>query len=255
MQIPQLVNVLNGHGSFNNASTLSAIATTLTPPSYAGWPTSGQFPLIFSDNGEIVLVTDASVHPWPIARAQETSNGGGAAASHAIGVAVVAFLSAATLQHLIAVEQNGTLVAIAQVLNFVGGATITNPSDGVAQIAAGGTVAPIEFVIDGGGSVITTGSKGYLEVPFGCTITAVRLMADQTGSISVTIKKANYATMPTTTSIVAAAPPTLSTARKSQDTTLTGWTTAITAGDWLEYVVDSAATVTRVTVSLTVSRT
>ena len=109
----------------------------------------------------------------------------------------------------------------------------------------------IVFIIDGGGAAITTGSKGYVEIPFACTITAARLQADQSGSIVVDIKKATYSGLPTTTSIAASAKPTLSTAQKNQDTTLTGWTTSITAGDWLEYVVDSATTVTRVTVSLT----
>lgn len=107
------------------------------------------------------------------------------------------------------------------------------------------------FIIDGGGAAITTGSKGHIEVPAACTVTAARILSDQTGSIVVDIKKAAYSGLPTTTSITASAKPTLSSAQKNQDTTLTGWTTSISAGDWLEYVVDSATTVTRVTVSLT----
>ncbi len=113
-------------------------------------------------------------------------------------------------------------------------------------------IATINFVIDGGGSAILTGSKGFLVVDFACTIQNNTLLADQSGSIVVDIKKIDYATFPTTVSICAAAKPTLSTAQKSQDATLTGWTTAITAGDILEYVVDSATTVTRVTLSLKV---
>ena len=111
-------------------------------------------------------------------------------------------------------------------------------------------IATINFVIDGGGAVITTGSKGYLVIDFACTIQDNTLLADQSGSIVVDIKKCAYAGFPTTASICAAAKPTLSTAQKSQDVTLTGWTTAIAAGDILEYVVDSATTVTRVTLSL-----
>lgn len=112
----------------------------------------------------------------------------------------------------------------------------------------------LTFVVDGGGSAITTGSKGYVEVPFDCTINRVTLLADQSGSIVVDIKKVSYASFPTTASICASAKPTLSSAQKSQDATLTGWTTAITAGDILEYNVDSASTVTRVTVSLRVTK-
>ena len=116
-------------------------------------------------------------------------------------------------------------------------------------------LAEVAFVIDGGGSAITTGNKGHLEVPFDCTINRNTVIADQSGSIVVDIKKSAYAGFPTTSSICASAKPTLSGAQKSQDSTLTGWTTSVTAGDILEYVVDSAATVTRVTVNLKVTLT
>ena len=118
-------------------------------------------------------------------------------------------------------------------------------------------VSAIEFVIDGGGSAISTGVKGEIEVPFACTITAARLVADQSGSIVVDIWKDTFANFPPVDadSITASAPPTLSTAQTDEDTTLTGWTTSIAAGDWLRFNVDSATTVTRVTVSLTVTLT
>ena len=115
-------------------------------------------------------------------------------------------------------------------------------------LANANTVA-IPFLIDGGGSAVATGIKGAIEVTFPCTITAARVRADQSGSIAITIKKAAY--NGSMTSIVASAKPTLSSAQWSQDSTLTGWTTSISAGDWLEYTVDSATTVTNVTVSLT----
>jgi len=56
-------------------------------------------------------------------------------------------------------------------------------------------------------------------------------------------------------SITASAPPTISAAQKSQDSTLTGWTTAIAAGDILAFNVDSCATITRVTISIRVTKT
>ena len=113
----------------------------------------------------------------------------------------------------------------------------------------------ISFVIDGGGVAIVTGVKGDIEIPFACTITAVRLLADQSGSIVVNIWKDTYANFPPVVGdkITASAPPTISGATKSEDTTLTGWTTAVAAGDILRFNVDSAATITRVTVSLTVT--
>lgn len=118
-------------------------------------------------------------------------------------------------------------------------------------------LSALVFVIDGGGSAIETGEKGHLEIPFACTIDQVTMEADQSGSIVVDIWKDTYANFPPTDadSITAAAPPTITTAQKSQDSTLTGWTKAITAGDCLAFNVDSCTTITRVTISLKVTKT
>jgi hypothetical protein len=117
-----------------------------------------------------------------------------------------------------------------------------------------GSSVAVPVVIGDGLTTMTTGSKGLVEIPFACTITAARLFADVSGSIVVDVKKATYSGLPTTSSICASAKPTLSSAQKAQDTTLTGWTTTIAAGDWLEFNVDSVTTIKRVTLSLTVLR-
>lgn len=118
-----------------------------------------------------------------------------------------------------------------------------------------GTIT-LTFIIDGGGQAITTGIKGDLEIPFACTIVGVTMLADATGSIVVDIWKDSYANFPPLVgdSIVASAPPTIASDIKSQDETLTGWTTKLTAGDILRFNVNSAATIKRVTISLKVSR-
>lgn len=118
-------------------------------------------------------------------------------------------------------------------------------------------IADIAFIIDGGGSVITTGIKGDLEIPFDCTITRNTLLADQSGSIVIDIWKDTYANYPPTVldTITASAKPTLTAATKSQDSTLTGWTTTITAGNILRFNVDSISTITRVTLSIRVTKT
>lgn len=126
-----------------------------------------------------------------------------------------------------------------------------------------GGVAPatlsssINFIIDGGGSAITTGVKGYVQIDFDCTIDSVTLLADQTGSIVVDIWNDTYANYPPTDadSITASAVPTISSATKSTDATLTGWTTSISAGDILGFNVDSITTCERVTLVLKVTRT
>lgn len=115
----------------------------------------------------------------------------------------------------------------------------------------------ITYVIDGGGATITTGVKGYLEIPFACTIDRWTLLADQSGSIVVDVWKDTYANAPPVVGdvITASAKPTLSGAAKAQSSTLTGWTTAIAAGDVLGFNVNSVTGIQRVTLSLRVRKT
>ncbi|GAI81671.1 unnamed protein product, partial [marine sediment metagenome] len=93
-------------------------------------------------------------------------------------------------------------------------------------------LSALEFIIDGGGSAIEAGEKGHLEVPFACTIERATLEADQEGSIVVDIWKDTYANFPPTDadSITSATPPTITTAQKYEDSTLTGWTKALAQG-------------------------
>jgi hypothetical protein len=115
----------------------------------------------------------------------------------------------------------------------------------------------ISFIVDGGGAVLTVGVKGDLTIPFNCTITEWTLLADQTGSMVLDIWKDSYANYPPTIAdvITASAKPTISASNKGQSSTLTGWTTTITAGDTLRFNVNSCSTITRVTLSLKVYRT
>lgn len=113
---------------------------------------------------------------------------------------------------------------------------------------------PITFVIDGGGVAIAAGQTVDLsDVPFGCTIVGWTITADASGSAVVTISRATYANFPTFTAISGTEKPTLSSAQKNQDLTLTTWTTALSAGDVLRASVDSATTVQRLTVTLRVT--
>jgi len=118
-------------------------------------------------------------------------------------------------------------------------------------------IVSLTFVIDGGGAVISTGQKGHLEIPFSGTIQRVTMAADQSGSIVVNIWKDTYANFPPTVGdgICGSAKPTISSAQKSQDSTLSGWTKTISAGDILAFNVDSCSSITRVTISLKVVKT
>jgi len=139
------------------------------------------------------------------------------------------------------------------------GIAITNGAASVTVAAA--LTSAIVLVIDGAGSVITTGVKGFLYVPVACTITSVTLLSTDgagpatSGSIVIDIWKVAYSSYPPTVSntITASALPTLSSANKSQDSTLTGWTKSISAGDVLGFNVNSASTVTRVALHLKIT--
>lgn len=95
-----------------------------------------------------------------------------------------------------------------------------------------------------------------LVVPFDCEITAVTLLADAEGSIVIDVWKDTYANYPPTDadSITASAPPTISSAVKSKDETLTGWTKNLSMGDILRLNVDSVDTIARITLVLTVEK-
>jgi len=115
----------------------------------------------------------------------------------------------------------------------------------------------IEFVIDGGGTAITTGVKGFLEIPYACTISRVTLLADQSTSTVVDLWVDSYANYPPDNddSITdAGTSPTITAATKSQDSTLTSWTTSLTKGQIIGFNVDSNDNAERLTISIGVDK-
>lgn len=114
----------------------------------------------------------------------------------------------------------------------------------------------IPFVIHGGGSAITTGIKGDLEVPCNCDVMGWTLLADQSGSIVIDVWKSTFAAYPPVVggTITGSEKPTLASVNKNQDTSLTSWNVILNKGDILRFNVDSATTVTRVTLNLLARR-
>ena len=181
------------------------------------------------------------------------------ATGRTVGVTGDITYTSASLDGSANVSGAATLATVNSNVGSFNNATLTVNGKGLVTAASAG-VSAIGFVIDGGGAVLTTGLKGYLEIPFACTITRATMLADQSGSVVVDIFKTTYASFDVTThpvsgdKITASAPPTITTAVKSQDSTLTGWTTTISAGDILAFNVNSATTITRVTIVLKVTR-
>lgn len=83
-------------------------------------------------------------------------------------------------------------------------------------------------------------------------ILATKFTSGTTGSVVFDLWKDTYANFPPTVAdtITASAKPTLSSAAKTEDSTLTGWTKTFSAGDTLRVNVDSASTITLCTLGI-----
>ncbi len=102
----------------------------------------------------------------------------------------------------------------------------------------------------------TAGEQAWVQIPYDCTITSYELTADQSGSIVLDLWVDTYGNFPPTVAdtITASAKPTLSSAQKTTDSTLTGWTKALTAGKYILANVDSASTLEKAVLTLNVTR-
>ena len=145
--------------------------------------------------------------------------------------------------------------------------TIT-PGTGLGQsgcnpVALGGTctltpstnslIRTIGAGFDGSGSALTSGSTKtvYFTVPFACTIAAWNITVD-TGTITFDVWKiATGTAIPTVSnSIVASAAPAISTGTAVHSTTLTGWTTSVSANDIFGININTVASATKASLTL-----
>jgi hypothetical protein len=136
-------------------------------------------------------------------------------------------------------------------LTFVAGTNITLATNaGTNELTINSTAVNTDsfgIVVDGAGTAITTGSKGSKYIPWDCTITGWDIRSDVSGSCVFDVKRSGI-------SLAGSEKPTLSGASSNQDLALSTWTTSLSAGDVVEFVVDSASTVTRATVTILVSK-
>jgi len=96
--------------------------------------------------------------------------------------------------------------------------------------------------------VLPAGMSTRNRMAFGFVIEGWTLLGKegQSGSVVLDIQKDSYTNDPPTgaDSIVASAPPTISSANKGSSVTLTGWATNITAGDIVRIIVSSCSVFT-----------
>lgn len=100
------------------------------------------------------------------------------------------------------------------------------------------------------------GRVALFEFPWDCTITGVKLFAGQQGSAVVDLWVASEADYPPTSedSITGDATPQLSNEYLYTDTTLTGWTTEISEGDYCIFNINSISGIKMFTISLDIER-
>lgn len=97
----------------------------------------------------------------------------------------------------------------------------------------------------------------FVNCPIAGTIKSAKLLtAGGPGSCVVDVWKAPFASFPPTVAntITAAALPTIAAGVSSSDSTLTGWTTSVNAGDVLAFKLNSSSTFTQVTVILEIQQ-
>jgi hypothetical protein len=118
----------------------------------------------------------------------------------------------------------------------------------------------IAVVFNNGASVLATGIQPMdvvIETPGTIQQVTVLGKGAESGSIVIDLWVDTYANYPPTDadSITASAPPTITTATKSQDSTLTGWTKTLAAGAIIRFNIDSVTTFTGVTLNIKVLKT
>ena len=156
------------------------------------------------------------------------------------------------------IQDEGVSLTGRQNLDFIGaGVTCTDDAgNNVTDCVIPGETLNLEASFAPATGTIQAGTQVIVRVPSNATIVRAYISCMQTGSIVVDVWRDAIANSPVTDadSITAAAPITVSAAAFVEDTTLAGWTTALTAGDVLVFNVDSAATVTNCTAGVTVTK-
>lgn len=109
----------------------------------------------------------------------------------------------------------------------------------------------VGFSSTNGGSVLATGVQGTgFTASTNATITKWCIQTDNAGSINIDVWKLNGSIPTIVNTIVASANPSLSSSKYACSSTLTGWTTSVSAGDVFVFVINSVTSDTQVTFQL-----
>ena len=125
---------------------------------------------------------------------------------------------------------------------------------GSGTVSGGVLSGSFGITIDGAGSAITIGNKGYATIPYDGTITGWTMIANQSGNCIIDVWKAAGSIPTGANTITGTEKRTLSSQQINSDLALSSWTTPVTAGDIFAFYVDSASTITRVNLSIYITK-
>jgi hypothetical protein len=132
--------------------------------------------------------------------------------------------------------------------------TITGNTLCIEATASGtATEDTIGFFIDTTPDDVSTGSKGFKRIAYDAEVLEWSVFGGQTGSISVDLKKSSYGTYDSFTTFVGGDNPRLVSQIKNQNTGVTAWG-GLSAGDLVEYVIDSNTGIQKVGVFVKIRR-
>ncbi len=121
---------------------------------------------------------------------------------------------------------------------------LTNCTGTASGLTAGNATLTegIPFTFDGGGLVIANGSVSTKVIEYACTITGITLLSKISGSIILDVKKCTYAGYPGSLASIVGTVPQLSSGNTYKDTTLSSWSTSVSAGDIIEVSINGVPT-------------
>jgi hypothetical protein len=127
--------------------------------------------------------------------------------------------------------------------------------DGSGGLTTRAEAGNVTAGFDGGGSPLAGGAVQDVAIRSARTITSWTLIADQVGAVTIGVLRGTLADLiagsPPAASLTAANDPELAAEVAATDSTLTGWTTALAAGDVVRFVLSAVDGVqTKVTLEL-----
>jgi len=111
----------------------------------------------------------------------------------------------------------------------------------------------INYVVDSGSISMLSGNKGSVTIDVSGVLESLVILSDQQGDLTLDIKKSNYSTFPTFTSIVGGVYVQMVNSRKVRDDNLNNWNKTLVAGDILTFDVIAVNNINRFLISIKLS--